>query len=83
MPQHPNLSADDLRVGQQVRDLDHVAPSAGPEYEVVVGFAREAVELAGQPKLLLTAPAASAVVTGTDGVSRITSELRSPEPSRT
>ena len=47
--QHPDLNADHLGIGPQVRELHHVALAVGgPEQEVVVGLARQGRELAGQ-----------------------------------
>ena len=57
---HPDLDADHLGIGPQVRELHHVAPAAGgPEQEVVVGLARQGRELAGQAEA------------GTDGFGRL------------
>jgi hypothetical protein len=51
--QHPDLNADHTGIGPQVRELHHVALLvAGPEQEVVVGLAGQALELvlAAQPE---------------------------------
>jgi hypothetical protein len=49
VPQHPDLDADHGGIGAQVREFHHVAPVvAGLEQEVVVGFAGQAGELAGE-----------------------------------
>jgi hypothetical protein len=48
--QHPDLNADHPGVGPQVRELHHVALlAAGPEQEVVVGLAGQALELVLEP----------------------------------
>src|SRR5208282_5259583 len=49
--QDPDLEADDPGIGPRVRDLHYVTPPvAGPQREVVVGFAGQAVQLTSQPE---------------------------------